>query len=362
MLNGYKAGGELERASGRHWLWNVFYDIESPGFESNDLGRLMGADGFRLNSTLEYRETVPGRIFRNYSLGVTQSNDWNHGGNRQRGDTRANVTLTFLNFWTTTIQTGPDYRLLSSTLTRGGPLMASPGGWTTSLSLRNRSAAQTTWNGRLRLISDEGGGESFDVSGGISFRPGPQWQFSATPAYVRQTDSQQYVATLAGGRPETYGRRYIFSFIDRSTLSTQFRLGYTIKPDVNIDVYAEPFASSGRYYDFGELSVPRSRDLLVYGAGGTSVALLPDGQRTVSSGGTSFTLRNFDFNNRSFRSNVVLRWEWRPGSLLYVVWQQDREAREALGARAGFDDMFGSLGAPGNNYFVIKTSFWLPIR
>ncbi|MCZ6770079.1 MAG: hypothetical protein O7D93_12620, partial [Acidobacteria bacterium] len=68
--------------------------------------------------------------------------------------------------------------------------------------------------------------------------------------------------------------------------------------------------------------------------------------------------RNPDFNVHSFRANVVLRWEWRLGSTLFVVWEQDRRERESIGDRIGLLDPFRSLSAPGNNFFVVKTSFW----
>ena len=87
---------------------------------------------------------------------------------------------------------------------------------------------------------------------------------------------------------------------------------------------------------------------------GRSKALLPiDGQ--------TFTLSNRDFNVRSFNTNLVLRWEWRPGSTLYVVWQQNRDFRETLAAPVGVGDMFNSITDPGANIFLIKTSFWIPV-
>ena len=184
---------------------------------------------------------------------------------------------------------------------------------------------------------------------------------SAEPFFDLTTEPQQYVQALAGGRPETYGSRYIFAFIDRSTVSTRFRLGLTVKPDVNLDVYAEPFAASGRYYDYGELAAPRSRERILYGTEGTTLVVNADGSRSVAADGSTFTLRNRDFNTLSFRSNAVLRWEWRPGSTLYLVWQQDRSGTEAIGTPVTAGDMFRSVTAPGSNFFVIKTTFWLPI-
>jgi hypothetical protein len=146
-------------------------------------------------------------------------------------------------------------------------------------------------------------------------------------------------------------------------VSTQFRLGLTMKPDMNLDVYAEPFAASGRYYDFGELLSPGTRARLTYGtAPATSISTTPGGTRAVTVGDRSFAIRTTDFNALSFRSNVVLRWEWRPGSTLYLVWQMDRAGTEVIGSHVGVGDMFNSLTAPGRNFFVVKTSFWLPIR
>ena len=119
--------------------------------------------------------------------------------------------------------------------------------------------------------------------------------------------------TLPGGGPATYGGRYIFAHIDRTTYSTQIRLNYTFKPDLTLDFYGEPFAASGRYSHIGELLAARSRQIRLYGTDGTTLSTLPDGTRRVTDGAASFTLRNSDFNVQSFRSNLVLRWEWRAG-------------------------------------------------
>jgi hypothetical protein len=81
----------------------------------------------------------------------------------------------------------------------------------------------------------------------------------------------------------------------------------------------------------------------------------------VRAGASAFTLANRDFNVRSFQSNVVLRWEWRPGSTMYAVWQQNRDARDPVGTRIGLGDAFRSVRAPGNNILLWKTSFWVPV-
>jgi hypothetical protein len=144
--------------------------------------------------------------------------------------------------------------------------------------------------------------------------------------------------------------------VDRHTLSSEVRLNYAFKPDVNLEFYGEPFAASGRYYDFGQLQAPGSRARLPLARIGEGDASAPN--IVLTDGAGRFTLRNRDFNVLSFRSNLVLRWEWRPGSTMYLVWQQDREESEIRPTRVGLGDVFGSFGAAGHNVLAVKTTFW----
>ena len=361
-LGGWTVQANFDRTGGRHWLWGANTKIDSENFETNDFAILNGADGWLSHATLRYRETQPGRVFRAYAIQADVNTDTTLRRLVQAGYVRSTVNLTWSNFWTTSVAVRRDLAQTSVSLTRGGPLMGRGPGATTVVSLGNRAGSQTRWTATSTLSRNDDGFRQRRLSTLLSVRPRPRWQVSAEPYYEKVTEPQQYVSTLAGGRPDTFGSRYVFAFIDRSTIATQFRLGLTVKPDMNLDVYAEPFAASGRYYDYGELAAPSSRERLRYGTAGTSLTVNPDGSQTVAADGATFNLRNRDFNTLSFRSNVVLRWEWRPGSTLCVVWQQSRSGPEMRGDYVGAGDMFRSLRATGTNYFIVKTSFWLPIR
>jgi len=189
--------------------------------------------------------------------------------------------------------------------------------------------------------------------------PGPRWQVSLGPSYELEVNPRQYLGTRSGGGPATFDSRYIFASIDRTTLSIEARVNFTLKPDLTLDLYAQPFSASGRYYDVGELPEPRSRKLRTYGTDGTTVGRSPDGGFEVTDAGDAFLLQNPDFNVRSFRSTSVLRWEWRPGSTLFVVWQQDRSGLQRTGERVGPGDLFGALTASGDDLFAVKVSYWL---
>ena len=104
-------------------------------------------------------------------------------------------------------------------------------------------------------------------------------------------------------------------------------MNYAFTPDLSLDVYAEPFSATGKYSRFGELKAARSRGLRVYGTDGTTISENTGPaprEITVTDGEDTFSFEREDFKALSFRSNVVLRWEWRPGSTLFLVWQMNR--------------------------------------
>jgi hypothetical protein len=361
-LSGVSMQTTFDRVSGRHWLFGTYLKIDTPLYETTDIAQLTRADGIQPQANITYRETQPGRIFRQYSIRLNQNNEWNFGWERQAGSVGTSVNLTWLNFWTTSLSVTRDLRTQDATLTRGGPLMGGPAGWRANANFGNRSTAQNRWSGGISMMEDELGGKSRSANVSLSFRPGPRWQLSIRPSFNRTTDAQQYISTLAGGREETFGSRYVFAYIDRNTISSELRLSLTVKPDLTLDLYAEPFAASGRYYRYGELLEPGSLDRLEYGTSGTTLVTEADGDQVVTAGASTFTLRNRDFNVRSFNSNAVLRWEWRPGSTMFLVWQQSRDYDATISTPVGIGDVFRSVNAPGSNILLFKTSWWLTVE
>ncbi len=361
-LSGTKTGARIERRTGRHWLWEADSEFESPEFETNDIGRLTTADGFATGGEIRYRETVPGRWYREYDMVVRHERAWNYDWDVRRQAIISAASVTLPNFWEIDVDAGVNLRTQDDRLTRGGPLMQTPRSWSAILGVENNNAARTRGELAANYGGNEDGGLAFGVNGLVSLRPGAQWEVSARPSYSRQVETQQYVTTLAGGSAATYGGRYIFGRLDRSTYATEFRLNYTFKPDLTLDLYAQPFAASGRYENFAELAAARSRLLRRYGTGGTTVDRLEDGSFRVTDADSTFVLSNRDFNVLSFRSNVVLRWEWRLGSTLYLVWQQDRADDDLLRTRASVGDLFESVGTRGDHFFAVKASFWIAPR
>jgi len=360
-LAGYAAAVTMAKRGGKHWTWQVWGDVRSPGFELNDAGRLGQADQIYTGILGTYQQNEPQGIFREYWLQAEADAAINYGGARTFSFFRADANFTLRNYWWTALTAWVDHRGLSDKLTRGGPLMQTPGDYTGIVEIGNNLQGKVRVSGRLYYGDYEDGGLIYRISGGITVRPGPRWQFSIFPNYLRVNDTQQYVATRTGGPAATFGNRYIFATIEQSTLLAQFRLAYAFTPDLTLELYAEPFASSGRYRDFGELAAPRTREMRRYGTDGTTIETDADGNQTVTADGETFTLSNGDFLVRSFRSNAVLRWEWRPGSTLFLVWQQDRFSDEVSRSLVGPRELWDAFGAAGNNILMVKASYWLSV-
>jgi hypothetical protein len=360
-LAGVKAGGSIERRTGPHWNWSSDVQVETAGFETNDLGRTSSVDQLQAGSRLSYRETVPGAWWRSYEMSVGTQHLWSLAGDREQLEATAGGSISWPNFWETDVEVVRSFRAYDPRLTRGGPLMQVPRGWRASVRTDNSQASRTQFDVSMLYGRDENGGLTFEAATELELQPGSQWQLSISPRYQRLVDARQYVDTVprAAAIDRTFGRRYVFGEIDRSTYGTELRFTYTFKPDLTLDFYGEPFAASGRYRAFGELVEARSRLLRQYGTDGTQVTSLDGGRVRIADGTETFDLRAPDFNVRSFRSNLVLRWEWRPGSMLYLVWQQDREADEISAERASPSDMFRSFGTRGDHFFAIKASLWL---
>ncbi len=368
-LAGLQAVGNISKIAGRHWLWSNNLMIESPEFDPLDFGRLNYAGDITTNHRLTYRETRPGKYLRAYSTQWSAVPYWYFDTDLGvRWNFQSNNSATLRNFWVGTLNITRYLRGNDTQMTRGGPSMGTPLGWNWNAQLRNRAGAATAWNVSLTRRSNEFGDHTTTTGVTVSARPTPSLQFSVNPEYADEDGTsstfngpinRQYLATIPGGRPETYGNRYIFGVVDRTTLSARLRVSYTFKPDLTLDIYAEPFAASGRYTGFGETIRPRERNLRMYGTDGTSITRLANGNYVVTDGASQFTLQNRDFNTRSYRSNVVLRWEWRPGSIFYAVWQQNRLSTVQTGEHVGVGDLFDSWAAPGDNIFLIKSTLWL---
>lgn len=340
------------------WQGNVY--AEAPGFDINDAGRIGSADDRGANLYLRYRHTVPGKKLRSWDVGSNTFNEWNFGNVKQLTLVQGFSNQTWRNFWQTSVTATYIPRALQDNLTRGGPLMGYGANWSVNGSLATNPARKTQWRLTPTYAADEMDGWTRALSGGVSVRPGTRIELSADPAYSRWVNPRQFFANLSSGSPATFDRRYLFSYIERSELSARFRVNYALGTNLTLETYAEPFASSGRYYRLGELPAAGSYSLREYGTNGTTISRFADDSLVIIDGPSRLVLPVRDFNILSFRSNFVLRWEWRRGSTAYVVWQQNRGDQRTAGNPVRLGSLYDALTTTGDNVFAIKLNYWLP--
>jgi len=376
-MAGYSLGLSAEKMSGR-WTGFVEGSAESPGFELNDIGRLSSADDIEVDAGVNYRETRPGKVFRFYRFNLFGATGWNFGGTHTFSLARFNANQTWKNWWNTFV--GAFYRPdgMSDDLTRGGPLMGTGSNGGVNVSISNNEANSFRANLNLGANWGEFGLEGQNARLYLSARPSSRMEISLAPFWQHSVNPRQYVSAVDSGYASTYGTRYVFATVDQHTLSLQLRLNYSFTPDLTLELYAEPFAASGAYTTYGELTAAGASSLRLYGTDSTTITQDPDGNYTVTDGvnGQTFALFNNDFNVLSYRSNLVLRWQWRPGSTLFFIWQQNRNSfcsggftsdtcyqddiTPGGGVNAG--DLIETRSVPGDNTLIMKATYWFNLR
>ncbi|MFW6039760.1 MAG: DUF5916 domain-containing protein, partial [Gemmatimonadota bacterium] len=360
-LLGGTAALRIEKTGGEHWLWNAGVWGDTPELELNDIGRLNRADDLQSWAALTYRETTPGELFRNYSVRVGGQSGWNFGGVRTGTNVNATLNGQFTSYWSANLRVNHDFDAMDDRLTRGGPRMGRAAFQSVSASVSNPNTSSV----RVSLGGFWGNmnhGDDYNVSLDVTFYPTDQLRVSLSPEYRRDTNRRQFYDFEDRSDDRTFGTRYVFSTIEQSEISLPIRMNYAFHPELSLELWAQPFAASGRFSEFGELPEAAAFDLRTYGTGGTTIEEAADpesGARfyTVTDGADEFTLPDRNFNRLSFRSNLVMRWELRPGSTLFLVWQQNLSQSTTDGSYVRPGDLLDVFGAPGRNVLALKMSY-----
>jgi len=375
---------QLERQSAEHWTWSAWLGEQTPGFAIDDLGFITSGERLDVGARLEYREIRPGALFREYHLNFSSFHNLRHsllddlfsGSNwahsHESGAFSVNGDFTFLNNWEVHVNSFYSPESQSDTRTRGGPLMTDPAEANVDLRLNSDRRAKFQIEPSFRYqTAFTGDGEQLSTRLGLTLRPASSWEIQVQPEFRLERESAQYVDhTDASPYAPTYGARYLFGDLRRETVSMETRLNVAFSPDLSLQLYAQPLISSGHYLGYRQLERPESFSFIDF-AEGTAVArdgsVGCDAGRTCvlddtryfdfdGDGAADFDTEDPDFNIRSLRGNAVLRWEYRPGSLLFLVWQHGRrDVRDFGDLRLG-RDIGGLFHAPAENVLILKVS------
>ncbi|MCP5061023.1 MAG: carbohydrate binding family 9 domain-containing protein [Ignavibacteriae bacterium] len=366
-LSGYGGRFMLNKNRGE-WTFNTAVGFVSPKFEINDVGFGSYSDKINAHFFTSYRWMEPTDYYQRAGLNAALYTSHDFGGNKTAqgywfGGFFFLRTLYGANF---SVSYNPES--YNTRLTRGGPLTLNPISRSFNLGFftDNRKWWVAFWGGSVQssdaseyqeIFSDF----EFKVSSTLTLSVGPQVSFNKS--------NTQYIGAWSDQTAmETFGNRYVFADIDRTTFSADIRADWIISPKLSFQVYVQPYITSGKYSEFKALKNPKTYNFFNYGEEGSSIEPLradneeitgyeldPDGEGPTEAHELNY---NPDFNYMSLRGNAVLRWEYLPGSTLFLVWTQSRSDSESIGDFEFSRSMNNIFDKRPDNIFMLKLTYW----
>ena len=344
---------------------SIAVKTSSPGLELNDLG-FQGQTGYRSVSTIIGRQDfTAGAHLRSWNTFLYQNDAFNYGGKGIFHGYAAKVNGTFLNLWSAGAGLTYTADSYDDQLLRGGPEGRQPAVWQGNASVSTDSRSRAVLGVFTSYVHDKLGGEYRRLGISADTRPSSNVHVSFSPTWSRLYDTEQLARSVADPlATSTYGRRYVLAALTQSTLSLDTRVDITLSPTLGFVMYVQPFVSSGRYNDFKELLAPGTYSFARYGTERGTITYDETSSRYVidpdaSGSAPSFTINQPNFNVRSLRGNAVLRWDYRPGSSVYAVWQQQRSDFAPIGDFDGRRDVGAIFRTIPTNVFLVKATYWI---
>ncbi len=361
-MTGFSGRFILNKEKG-HWQFNTALGFITPGYESNDMGLNFGTDRINHHVVIGYRWYDPGKIFRNARLSAAYMTNHNFGGYKINESIFLFGWVQFLNYWSINAFTGRGPRTLDDQKLRGGPMVESPDGTFANIGFSSDGRKDIVFGGGGNVGSRSNGGYNWGGYSWLQVKIGTRLQLSFNPSYNESKTIDQYITTVDDpAAVAMYGKHYVLSQIDQTTISADIRVNYAFTPVLSLQAYFQPFIAVGKYSRFMEFKKPRSYDLLTYGEEGSTITETESGYIIDPTGGDdsdAFEIDNPDFNYKALVGNVVLRWEFKPGSTLYLVWTRNGYNFNNPGDFRLFRDLDDLLGVTTDNVFAIKVSYWM---
>lgn len=355
-------GGKIQigKSSEGNWRYNGSVMWRSPELELNDIGFLRQADEIKQTGNVYYQTLKPFANFRRINVGFNQFTTFDFEGNFNRFQMAVNTNLNFKSNWTVNSEIVYKPFVYSNTILRGGPRFRFSEEVFESVNFNSDSRKKLRYN--FGIYNSNGKDNSFsylEFDSGFAYQPINALTFSFSPNYAINKNKTQYVAQVDYGSE----KRYITASLNQNTLSATLRLDYSINPNLTVQYYGQPFISKGLYTTFNRVKDPTARNYKnrvdFYDSSQISFDtasgsyLVDEDANTI----TDYQFSNPDFSEVQFRSNLVVRWEYIPGSELFLVWSQGLN-----GLANPNDNLFKGLDSQlldkkPENIFLIKATY-----
>ena len=353
-----------------NWMWEAAVNARTPGFETNDVALQQRADYLWYSGNIFRYWSKPGKWYRDFSIITGAQRQQNYDGDLTDAQAHFFISSTTPQFWRYSAFYILRPAVMDDRLLRGGPVVKRLGGDFLQLSVSSDFRKPLGVQTEAGFATNNSGGWGTNLGIFFRYRPSSRVMMSMGPSWDASGALFQYVSAVRDSTATSfYGSRYVVSGLDQKQIALDTRVNLTFSPTMTFELYAQPLIASGDYHDFKEFDVPRQAGFSIYGKDKGTVTTQTDAsgnvtQYTIDPDGTgparSFVVPNPDFNFRSLRGSALFRWEYRPGSVLYVAWTHSRSSSIPLGNFEFSRDWNGLFDSRPDNIWLVKASWWLP--
>ena len=359
-LTGTGGKFEIGKASVGSWRYKGTVIWRSPELELNDIGFLRQADEIKQTAFISYETLKPFSHFRKITTNLEELSNFDFEGNYNKMQYTLNLDAVLKNNWSFVALAIYKPLNYSNSILQGGPRFRYSEEFFKSISITSDSRKKFKYN--FALYDTKGKNNSFsytEFAAGFIYQPVNAFTLSVNPSFSSNKNKLQYIAQAAFNKDA----RYLTASLNQNTLSASIRLDYNINPNLTIQYYGQPFISRGRYNSFNKVINPTA---YYYG---DRVSLFQPDQIHFdevknsyqidedTNGVTDYSIHNPDFSFVQFRSNLVARWEYIPGSELFLVWSQGITSNGNPNENLFTELDSQILGRKPTNTFLIKITY-----
>ena len=362
-LDGYGGTFQIGKAGNSKWMYTLWVTFRSPGFNLNEIGYINRNDEIQQVAWVGFRQREPFSIFRSLNLNVNQWSGATFGMERRYFGGNINGFMEFKNYWGLGLEGDRDGKSLSTETLRGGPALIQNGAinlWA-YLHTDQRKVFQFSFNTNY-FRQDRKVSYAHNYNFGMRVQISEAFKISIYPELNKRSNKLEWVQTL----DDLEQVRYIRGTINQTTSYLTLRFSYNISPDFTIEFYGMPFISAGKYNDFKyiiDAGADRFEDRFIQYTDEQMNYITDDEIYEIDEnldGEIDYTFDQPNFNVFDFNANLVVRWEYQPGSTLFLVWTQNRNEYLSIGEfdlgkdiRKLFSDTYP------HDVFLIKLSYRL---
>ena len=365
-------GGQVQggKRSGRFNAIGTF-SWRSPGVDLNDLGYMYQADYLEENIELKYQVSKPKGILRDYWGSLNQNHQWSYGGETTQETLNLHLYTRFTNLWRAHYWFNRNYNMYDTRELRGGPKLYKDSYWYARFFFQSNNAKDVLIGfGPYYQWGDDGVSMRNVNTLYVRWQIGSRINITTQTDYDYRVDYNKYIQKIGLSNDET---GYLVGQLDRKTLKTTLRLEYFITPEISLQYYANPYASVGKYSEFRRVKDGSSKDLNRRYYFPSSLDFQDNVYNMIDQSSEKYKFYNPNFKYQEFNSNFVARWEFRPGSTLYFVWNSSKFSykysddyrviktyRDIFNFREIFN-FKNSENAGFNNVFMVKFNYWFSL-